>query len=114
MIRCGTDIVYIPSVASKLKNDAVLRKFFHAGEVRNGSMEHLAGVLAAKEAFFKALGIVPKFLDIELKYESGGRPYINAAPQWQLFKHCDVSISHDKDYAFAVVVIVTGEGNIPY
>ncbi len=105
MVRCGTDIVYIPSVAAKFKNDAILRKFFHAGEIRSGSMEHLAGVLAAKEAFFKALGIVPKFLDIEIKYESGGRPYISAAPQWQSFIRCDVSISHDYDYAVAMVLL---------
>ncbi len=106
MIRCGIDIVYIPSLVNRLKDEAVLKKFFHANEVKNGSIEHLAGVVAAKEAFFKALGVIPKFLEVQIGYEPSGRPLIIAAPQWQ--KHIinsDVSISHDKNYATAVVLL---------
>ena len=105
MMRCGTDLVYIPALVQAFKDEAVLKKFFHASELGNGSNEHLAGVLAAKEAFFKAMGIVPKFLDIEISYEPNGRPFIKASPKWQKFTQCDISISHDGDYAVAMVVL---------
>lgn len=114
MIRCGVDIVFIPDAVAKFKDEAVLKRFFHAKELENSSHEHLAGLLAAKEAFFKALGMVPRFLDIQISNEPSGKPVLIAAPQWQTFRYSDLSISHDKDYAIAMVVIVTGEGNIPY
>ena len=104
-IKCGTDIVYIPSLARIVKHDATLKKFFDLKELGDNSLEHLAGILAAKEAFFKCLGLRPKFQDIQIGHEPNGRPKIIVAPQWQTFKQCDVSISHDKDYAIAVVIL---------
>jgi phosphopantetheine--protein transferase-like protein len=104
-IRCGIDIVYIPALKHKFRDEAVLKKFFHAKELANPKLEHLAGVIAAKEAFFKVLGVIPQFLDVQVVYEAGGRPKLIVAPQWQNFKECDVSISHDNDYAVAVAVL---------
>ncbi len=106
-MRCGVDIVYIPALRHKFQNEAVLKKFFHQNEMKNPSLEHLAGIIAAKEAFFKAVGKVPKFLDVQVAYQDGGRPYIVAAPKWQTYKDCDVSISHDQDYAIAMVILTT-------
>lgn len=104
-MRCGIDLVHIPTLALTLKSMAVMKQFFHAAELDNTQPEHLAGVLAAKEAFFKALGVVPKFQDIQVAYEPSGRPTLLVAPQWQTFASCDVSISHDQDYATAVVLL---------
>lgn len=104
-VKCGVDIVYIPSLARMIGHDITLKKFFHASEVGDSSLEHLAGILAAKEAFFKALGLRPKFLDITVGHENTGRPKLLLAPQWQNYKTCDVSISHDQDYAMAMVVL---------
>lgn len=105
--RCGIDIVYIPALKSTFRGDTVLKKFFHADELRNSSLEHLAGVLAAKEAFFKALGTVPKFTEVQVRYGPSGRPYLVVAPEWLIYKTCDVSISHDNDYAAAMVIMTT-------
>jgi phosphopantetheine--protein transferase-like protein len=115
-IRCGIDIAYIPDMVRLFKDEVVARRFFLPSELmvpeltRQGqktsvSMEHLAGVVAAKEAFFKALGMVPKFLDVEVAYEASGRPKLVVAPKWEKFTSADVSISHDKDYAVAMVIL---------
>ena len=113
-IKCGTDIVYIPAIAKLLKDELMLSKFFHPSELTTpelstgkvrASMEHLAGVIAAKEAYFKALGIIPKFSEIQLAHEASGRPMIVATTALQTYKSCDVSISHDHDYAIAMVIL---------
>ena len=99
-LRCGIDIVHIRKI-ERLSPQS-LSKFFSPGEVK-GSAEHLAGVIAAKEAFFKALGIPPRFLEVEVIYEKSGRPKLKLSPE--LKAKCDVSISHDGEYAVAVVVM---------
>ncbi len=103
--KCGVDIVYIPGIARIAKDTAAIKKFFHASELGDSSLEHLAGIMAAKEAFFKCLGLRPKFLDITVSHEPSGRPKLVLAPQWQQYTECDVSISHDQDYALAMVVV---------
>ena len=102
---CGTDIVYIPGITKILRQESILEKFFHASELANSKAEHLAGIIAAKEAFFKALGVVPKFQDVQVAYEASGRPKLIVAPRWQKFRSVDVSISHDQDYATAMVIL---------
>lgn len=103
-IRTGIDLVYVPAVRKMLGNDKTLSRFFHQSELQSDP-QHLAGIIAAKEAFFKALGAVPKFLEIEVVYAASGRPRIKSSPQLKNYKSCDLSISHEKDYAVAVVVM---------
>lgn len=116
-IATGIDILYIPGMAKHLDDEQFLAKYFDHSEVASdtfnlGSVsseraaEHLAGVIAAKEAFFKALGKVPKFRDVVVAYENSGRPKIIPSPEWRVFEQCDISISHDSDYACAVAVLV--------
>ncbi len=101
-IRLGTDIVYIPGLTKIVSSDKIMQRIFHQREL--GSQEHLAGIIAAKEAYFKALGKKPRFLEIEITHERSGRPRITTmgTPPYQ---SCDVSISHDKDYATATVIL---------
>lgn len=104
-IACGTDIIYIPSV-ERIRSDATrLKRFFHPQELKQPTVEHLAGLLAAKEAFFKALGMMPKFTEIQVIHEKTGKPTLIVSPVYNKFKSCDVSISHDKEYAIAFVVL---------
>ena len=110
-ILCGVDIVYVPKIKRLIGKEATLQKFFHATELgsigsKSGSdAQHLAGIIAAKEAFFKALGLVPKFNAVKVDYETSGRPKLIVSPEFRTYKDCDVSISHDKDYAIAFVVM---------
>lgn len=95
----GTDIVYIPRFAQRMRTEGFLEKAFTLEELESKEPEHLAGVLAAKEAYFKALGIIPpRFLDVEVSYLESGQPVIISD------KNVSVSISHDGDYAVAVVL----------
>lgn len=104
-IVCGVDIIYIPGLWNIIQDEAMLDKFFDPRELHPTTNEHLAGIIAAKEAFFKALGMVPKFRDVHITYEKSGKPKLVVAPHLQSFKSCDVSISHDRDYAVAFVVL---------
>ena len=102
---CGVDIIYIPEIKRLIRDESMLDKFFDPKELEKNTPEHLAGIIAAKEAFFKALGTVPKFRDIQITYEDSGKPQLVIPPQFQTFTSSDVSISHDKDYAVAFVVL---------
>lgn len=76
------------------------------------SLERFCGFFCAKEAFVKALdddGIVYK--EIEILHTDSGKPYINRTKFIDFIlreKHknqIDVSISHCKEYAVAIVLI---------
>lgn len=68
-------------------------------------IEFLAGRFSAKEAFSKAMGTGIgqnlSFLDIEIKQDENGKPYISRP-----FKAgVHLSISHSKEYAVSQVII---------
>jgi phosphopantetheine--protein transferase-like protein len=97
--------MYIPKMREIANNPVLLEKFFHQSELKNKDFGHLCGIIAAKEAFFKALNQFPKFKHIEVKYGQSGRPKIVVSPEFKDYKKSDVSISHDHNYAIAMVVI---------
>ena len=98
----GIDIVYIPRIknADTLARGVLSPRELELYSNRPKKEEFLAGRYAAKEAFMKALeqGMKIPFKDIEVLYKESGAPYI-------LYKGetYQVSISHDGDYAIAVV-----------
>jgi phosphopantetheine--protein transferase-like protein len=106
-MKVGTDIVEISRLNHP--NDSFLQGVYSQDELlqykdRQDKAAFLAGHYAAKEAFLKALGTGlsgGKMKEIEVKYRSSGAPYI-------LFKgkEYEISISHDGDYAIAVVIIL--------
>lgn len=103
-VLCGVDIVQVPKMEKILRKEGALKQFLHQTEIK-GDTEHLSGIIAAKEAFFKAIGKTPDFLAVEITHTPSGKPEIKAAPELCIFKSCDVSISHDGDYAIAFVVL---------
>lgn len=64
------------------------------------AFESLAGFFALKEAFMKAISKRLPFKEIEVLH-SDGKPYI--LYKGKIFK--DVSISHERDWALAVVFL---------
>ena len=102
-MKIGTDIVYIPKFRRLMENEMFIKKVFHRPECKDYRAEHLAGVFAAKEAFFKAVNKKPEWLKVEVRKQKGGRPLL--VTEFDGMKDVDVSISHDKDYAMATVVI---------
>jgi holo-[acyl-carrier protein] synthase len=73
--------------------------------------QFLAGRFAGKEAFIKALGTVlqnrPRWCDMEILPDSSGVPRIELASADPCLKDVryHVSISHEHEYAVAMVVI---------
>lgn len=107
MINLGCDLVFMPRLEKHLDDQAWLNKIltkaeyaqYFAIKVKKQQLEYFAGRFAAKEAYAKALktGIGKvDFHDFEVLKLDNGQPYSPLA---------EVSISHDGDYAMAVVIV---------
>ena len=111
-IRIGVDLVHIARVAELMEDETFLERTFHPSEMRDPRPEHLAGVFAAKEALFKALGTPSRWLEAEVQWDSKGRPGIQMADESRKpgILSLDISISHEGEYAVAAVAaLLTGE-----
>ena len=106
-LKTGIDIVYIPRIKKIIENKSALNKIFSKKELEILNIEHLAGIFALKEAFFKALSTKPKWLAIEITNKKNGAPKVNISRELNL-KLIDISysISHDKEYAIANVIML--------
>lgn len=116
--------MYIPRIEKMLlkHEDKVLEKFYHRDEVewlktyanQNTKAKKVASNFACKEAFSKAIktGISGfKMSDISVLREHNGAPYItlynNAKAIFEElgYTNLTVSISNEKDYATATVIV---------
>lgn len=100
----GTDIVYLP----RIQNDSAFSRYiltedeqkeYRAGKTERRKTEYLGGRFAAKEAIFKATQD-PDYLNYSILNDEKGRPYVKDHPEIQ------ISLSHDRDYAVAFVLIL--------
>ena len=118
MIIPGIDIVLISRMAKSLENPAFILKAFGQEEIaeqtaRGSKPQGYAACFAAKEAFGKALSTgVSGFAlkEVQLLHRENGAPYLSldgAARRIAVEKNAafSVSISHDGDYAAAVVIM---------
>lgn len=105
-MRIGIDLVAIKKFAGIKKTDYTkwdkvftIQEWAYAFKGSHAS-EHLAGMFAAKEAAMKAFGHVgvENVKKFEIAHTAVGAPFLNR-------KRYQVSISHDKAYAVAVVLI---------
>jgi holo-[acyl-carrier protein] synthase len=119
--RCGVDIVKVKRIEEAIERrpETFMNRVFTPAEVaycekRKRKYEHLAARFAAKEAFYKALspeGVQLRFRELEIRHRSNGGPefFISPAERTRLGLTSDakisVSLSHDTDYAVAVVLI---------
>lgn len=103
----GCDIVDLNRI--KVENDNLALKiltrsefeFYQNKKSDKHKREYLGGRFAAKEAFFKAIGIensLISFQDIEVLNDKNGKPFLN-------YPKSHLSISHENDYAIAYVII---------
>jgi phosphopantetheine--protein transferase-like protein len=107
-IRVGADLVSVAQIARLSADPAFLARAFHPVEIGDGRPEHLAGILAAKEAFFKAVGSAPLWLAVEVVRAESGRPALRlgGSVSQLAVQQVDVSISHAGDYAIAVALVL--------
>lgn len=102
MFKVGHDIVLVSRMEKSIKSKHFLSEVFTEKEIAHcKNAQSFAGIYAAKEAYFKALGtgITRRLNTVEILYDEKGKPYIYGE------KNCDVSVSHDGDYASAVVIM---------
>ncbi len=111
-LRVGTDLVHIPTFERKLKKRGgiLTKRMFSSRELHerdidsstlSDRVETLAGMFAAKEAFIKTLdkNTVYQVNRIEVLKENNNPYILFAGKQYRA-----VSISHDHDYAIAIVL----------
>jgi holo-[acyl-carrier-protein] synthase len=109
----GIDIISIPRIKSAAERwgDRFLNRIFTDNELtyclkRKNPYPCLAVRFAAKEAFVKAYdGKAPRYRDIEVVMTEKGRPSL--VFQGMAFP-ARVSLSHERDYAVAVVMVEDG------
>jgi holo-[acyl-carrier protein] synthase len=120
-LRLGCDLCQIDMIGQMLKENApILERLFNGEELayataRTRPEEHLAGVFAAKEALAKALrnpGLLGKYhKEVTVSHREDGAVYLRLSDVLAVTlarigaNIVDVSISHDGEYAMAVVLI---------
>ena len=100
----GIDLVYLPEFEKKFKNLNLEKVFIPFELSQNVTSESLAGVFAAKEAFFKAIGKKEDWLSVWIEKTKEGKPQLKTL-LIKVNQKAKVSISHAGDYAVAIVMI---------
>jgi len=104
----GVDIVEIARFArssDEFTHLVLTDKEFEEYYRRNSSIFYLATRFAAKEAAVKALGYQLGFKYIEITNDVQGAPHLRFLTTGMGIKSTFVSISDEKDYAVAMVVL---------
>ena len=117
----GTDIADVRRFAKWVENPDLIERFFNRREIKtSGSrqklQEHYASRFSVKEAFSKALGTgIADFqlADVYVEHDEEGKPELRlegraaALVEMRCGKNAriSVSLSHEKEYAVAFVVI---------
>ena len=131
MIYCGTDIIEIERIKKAIEENEIenkkefknlfLDKIYTLNEINycesKGKMkyQHYAVRFAAKEAIFKAISNLLKdkyelsWKNAEIINDDMGRPqvkFINISKELEeKIVNIDISLSHSKEYAIAMVVL---------
>jgi len=105
-VRVGVDLVLVPRVAELAGEGDFLARVFQPAELADTRPEHLAGLLAAKEACFKALGVPTRWQEVAVGSDPEGRPVLHLRPSLRPpgLVGLDLSIAHEGGFAVAVVV----------
>lgn len=108
--KVGIDLVYIPRFAKTVeaRGENFLKKIFLESELSRGlDMNHLAGIFAGKEAVIKALSLeAGSWLNIRIYEQKSGGPKVQLFKKHYQNSKCDISISHDNEYAIAIFSIL--------
>jgi len=129
VLGLGIDLCEVDRIARAVERHGsrFLERLFLAGEVRRppsspAFAEHLAGLFAAKEAAMKALGTGMHgiaFREVSVVRRPGGPPQLalhgRAAARGKLLgaAAAHVTITHTKELAAAVVLLLGPEGATP-
>lgn len=117
IVGIGVDIVSVKRIEKACEKEAFINRIL-TPEEKFKDPYHFAGIWAAKEAVSKALGVgigSLSFQDISIINDKFGKPEIKLSFTGQEFlckiggENIFVSISHEKEYAIAQVIIEGGK-----
>jgi len=120
----GIDLIEVARIAKQIDSQTRFKtKIFSKKEIeycesfKVNRAQHYAARYAAKEAFFKALGTGYRggltFAEISIENDNLGKPSvilsgnIRALAESKGFTNIQISLSHIKEYACAIVIIET-------
>ena len=123
-ILCGTDIIEIDRIQKSIERsgDKFINLIYTPAEIeyceskKIAKYSHYAGRFAAKEALYKAVSsLLPEkfgisWKDAQIINDENGNPqveFLNA--NFEQIESLDISISHSKNYAIAMVTIIVKE-----
>ncbi|WP_294703150.1 holo-ACP synthase [uncultured Fusobacterium sp.] len=121
ILGIGNDIVEIARIEKAIQSEKFKKRVYTTQEIENiekkgaGKIASYAGRFSAKEAISKAMGTgVREFAltDIEILNDHLGKPivrFINGLKDKMADKRVELSISHSKEYATAVAIILEKE-----
>lgn len=118
-ITCGTDIIEIERMKESIERsgDIFLNEIFTPKEIeyckskKNAMYQHFAARFAAKEAIFKAISYLLEnkfeltWKNAEISNNDMGKPIVQFLNTKLKKIDIDLSISHCKDYAIAMVIV---------
>ena len=119
-VGIGNDIVEIERISKAIEKSGFKKRVFTVKEIeqieeKGNKVESYAGRFSAKEAISKALGTGVRgfnLVDIEILNNSLGKPEVTLKGNLENKNEkfiVDISISHCKDYATAVAIIMERE-----
>ena len=121
IVGIGNDIIEIERIEKAISKEGFKNKIYTQRELENikkrgNRAETYAGVFSAKEAISKAIGTgVREFslTDLEILNDDLGKPYVVVSERLdKIIKskkenyQIEISISHSKKYAIAMVIIM--------
>ena len=121
-ILCGTDIIEIERIKKSIERsgETFLKLIYTPEEIKyceskkNAKYYHYAGRFAAKEAIYKAVSTLLKdkfeisWQNAQVINDENGNPKVEFLnTNIKGIKQIDISISHCREYAVAMVIITT-------
>lgn len=120
ILGLGNDIVEISRIAKAISNEKFLKRVYTEKEIeviekKGDRAASYAGRFSAKEAISKAMGTGVRdfnLTDIEILNDELGKPYVvfkNNLREKMKSMYVELSISHSKEFATAVALILKKE-----
>ncbi len=114
-MKIGLDIVDIDRIKKLIIKNTFFNKILNDDEIllyKDARAETIAGIFATKEAFLKAIGTgidAYGFKDISVLKNESGKPFLKLSnrvlEEFDIISS-DVSISHEKNIAASVVILM--------
>lgn len=121
LLGIGNDIVEIARIERAIQNESFKKRVYTPKEIDwiekkgTGKMASYAGRFSAKEAISKAMGTGVRgfnLVDIEILNDELGKPVVefkNNLVEEMRNKKVELSISHSREYATAIAIILRKE-----